>query len=300
MASAPPTLFDPAYRRAREDERFAMSADEYLAAHNVVDYVDDAIRLLAESGDSAPLDFLAAYFTNVLSGDNVIFRNFAYVQATPRNRRSFIRHVRDTFQRFDANEPTTVASLHQLLCLLCPDYPIDYVRCAYRIGAVRQRAPADDDDAQVPGALPFAHFSLHAFLFLYFAEFVRLAAEQFARVADDDRVDAAVNRGALLEAIVKELVSHRHGQMCAPPTSVLRDVLSRPARPGSPVDGTTTFDEFCADLFADATLPGALLEPRSYAELREGIDRLLESLSLNRSSGTMHRHSKKKGRAAKK
>lgn len=60
MASAPPTLFDPAYRRAREDERFAMSADEYLAAHNVVDYVDDAIRLLAESGDGAPLDFLAA------------------------------------------------------------------------------------------------------------------------------------------------------------------------------------------------------------------------------------------------
>lgn len=46
----------------------------------------------------------AASFTNVLSGDNVIFRNFAYVQATPRNRRSFIRHVRDTFQRFDANE----------------------------------------------------------------------------------------------------------------------------------------------------------------------------------------------------
>jgi hypothetical protein len=43
-------------------------------------------------------------FQNVLTGDNVIFRNFAYIDATNRNRRSFIRRLRETYQNFSPDE----------------------------------------------------------------------------------------------------------------------------------------------------------------------------------------------------
>lgn len=37
----------------------------------------------------------------MLSGDNVLFRSFSYIRSTPRNRRSFIRQLRDTHKNFE-------------------------------------------------------------------------------------------------------------------------------------------------------------------------------------------------------
>jgi hypothetical protein len=58
--SVPTTLFDPSYRRAKEDQRFDASPEQYLAMHNIPEYLSDAIRLLTEADDAAPLEFLSA------------------------------------------------------------------------------------------------------------------------------------------------------------------------------------------------------------------------------------------------
>ncbi len=40
----------------------------------------------------------------VVTGENVLFRNFAYVSGTPRNRRAFVLQLHDTYSGFAPDE----------------------------------------------------------------------------------------------------------------------------------------------------------------------------------------------------
>lgn len=52
-------IFSPENRRAKQDERFAMSAERYLALHSIPEYLSDAVRLMTRAADDAPLEFLS-------------------------------------------------------------------------------------------------------------------------------------------------------------------------------------------------------------------------------------------------
>ena len=48
-----------------------------------------------KSGDVesvSPIDIMSQYFDSVLSGGNVLHREYAYISSTPRNRISFLKH----------------------------------------------------------------------------------------------------------------------------------------------------------------------------------------------------------------
>ncbi len=66
--------------------RLTMPAARYLERSNVVTYLEDAVRLLLVNRVERPLEFIHQYFLSVLSGDQVIYREYEYIDATSRNR----------------------------------------------------------------------------------------------------------------------------------------------------------------------------------------------------------------------
>ena len=53
-------------------------------------YLRDVVRLLLAQRTEKPLLFIHEYFQSVLKGENVVLREYAYVNSTSRNRLSFI------------------------------------------------------------------------------------------------------------------------------------------------------------------------------------------------------------------
>ena len=102
-------------RVSRKDSR------EYLRLHQLEPYFEDAARQALLQGDR-PAERLRAYFRRVLAMRQVVGREYAYVSATAWNRRSFVVVFREAIQNL-LGEHLTVGDFHQLLQLVCPDFP---------------------------------------------------------------------------------------------------------------------------------------------------------------------------------
>lgn len=111
----------------------AEGATEYLERHSVPFYLQDVVSLLLQSRDDRPLEFIADYFTEVLSGKNVLCRDFEYISQTPANRWAFIVSARSVFAEFDTAQLLSAPELLQLLRLICPDFPEQLVRNATQL-----------------------------------------------------------------------------------------------------------------------------------------------------------------------
>ena len=96
----------------------------------VAAYLRDAVGMLLVSRTNEPLGFMDGYFQSVLRGDNVLMRNFAYVNATTRNRLSFIVAMQETFGDCEWPEPIAPQDYLELLRQLCPDFPRPLVNAA--------------------------------------------------------------------------------------------------------------------------------------------------------------------------
>ena len=70
----------------QDDERFNLSAQEYLERYQIQVYVNDAIRSVLDAREERPLDTCLKYFNSVLQGNHVLLREFEFINATPRNR----------------------------------------------------------------------------------------------------------------------------------------------------------------------------------------------------------------------
>mmetsp|Transcript_17385 Transcript_17385/g.32997 ORF Transcript_17385/g.32997 Transcript_17385/m.32997 type:complete len:180 (-) Transcript_17385:687-1226(-) len=127
------SIFNPIVRRELEKERFEMTSKKYLDKHHVLKYLQDAIGLMIENKVERPLHFLADYFASIERGTNVLYRNFRYVNATPRNRKSFILQFGTVYKHIQPTEELSIDSFHHLLSLLCRDFPYSLVRNASRI-----------------------------------------------------------------------------------------------------------------------------------------------------------------------
>eukprot|EP00474_Spongospora_subterranea_P002642 CRZ03100.1 hypothetical protein [Spongospora subterranea] len=192
---------------------------------------------------------------------------------TARNRRSFIRHVCDTYQNFDQSEEITPESLHQLFCLICPDFPFEYVSCGHHICSLSQTS-CSDSYPNKGGGLPFSQLLHYSSLFLFFSDFLRICAKEFVSAnGETSEVDCTVIYGSILEA------SKKFDSLIVPDQAVLTDILCRNA---DELPQLMSFDDFVKALFNHKDIANALVEPRSYAELRESIERLLKSLSLDK------------------
>ena len=60
------TVFSSSQRRKQDDERFNLSAQEYLERYHIPVYVSDSIRAILDAREERPLETALKYFNSVL------------------------------------------------------------------------------------------------------------------------------------------------------------------------------------------------------------------------------------------
>jgi hypothetical protein len=105
-------------------DRFAMSAEDYLRQTGLDVYLSDCVTEILNDRHEQPLLAIQQYFAKIVNGANIHGREFKFIDATSRNRLSFIRSFESVFSSFDSEELLVAEDIHQLLCIICPDFPI--------------------------------------------------------------------------------------------------------------------------------------------------------------------------------
>ena len=152
-------------RRAADEARHAMPSAEYLDAHDLPLYLVEALkhvhRVSSGRGRGAStnrhIEAAAEYFQAVATGRHVVGRDFAFVQATQRNRHAFLL----AFERAFADSPAMpVGEWREALGMLCPDVPAATVEDAFDAALGASGAPlgTPDDPEGTPPRVPFAAF----------------------------------------------------------------------------------------------------------------------------------------------
>jgi hypothetical protein len=71
-------------------------------------------------------------FNTTLKGEHILLREYAFVSATALNRKCFLQQVKKVFHSTPYYKQITALDYHQMLCLVCSDFPrsmmIDIVR----------------------------------------------------------------------------------------------------------------------------------------------------------------------------
>ena len=146
----------------------AMDGPQYMRQSYLRVYLQDALALLLMEQPEDPLEFFAAYFEKVRSGDNVANRPFKYINATSRNRLAFVQLYKRTYANLFQRTDLTFMDFLELQRMLCHDFPVqfceDVAKCLTTTGY-----PSN--------ALRFESFVSMFQLLFYYSEFMMHAGE---------------------------------------------------------------------------------------------------------------------------
>lgn len=151
---------------AKMRDRFSLSAEEYLSMHGVDVFLRDVVNQILDARVDQPLMMVSKYFSRVSSLNHVSGREFEFVDACPRNRLAFMRLFQRTFHgNIDAGETLLVQDYHQLVQMLCPDFPVSIIRTAV---------------STFPGSkYPFIKLSRALQLYLFYRTFLKQVGTLF-------------------------------------------------------------------------------------------------------------------------
>ena len=259
------TIFNPTVRRDREARRFSMSARKYLEKHHVIKYLQDAVGLMIESRAEKPVEYLAEYFRTVLQGSNVVRRRFGYANQTPRNRQSFVRQFYEAYSGFGDDDELTIEGFHQLLTLLCRDFPYSMVRNASRITM---------EVKDLPSRVRFKAFSLKVFVLFFFSEFMNQSALAFRTI--DKKATGKVRVSQFMNKI--RGILDKDPNYSYPSLAVLQEVLGTSSAGVDP-DREVMFNEFCVKLFNHPRMESALNYQPPYEVVKAGLGRLFRAMT---------------------
>ncbi|XP_028412128.1 UPF0705 protein C11orf49 homolog [Dendronephthya gigantea] len=177
-----------------ERNKMQLSDEKYLAKHNVLIYIQDAVsQLLQHKEDNphiVPAKFLNDYFKCVVQGNHTLYREYSFIHATPHNRSSFIAIFWKCFKHIgQSGDLLSVKEYHSLLSLICSDFPYEIVQKSARIVLM--------EDA-MDCLMSFSDFVTAFQMQLYYEEFLAKCSEIYEEVASG---------------------SHRSGQVVVVPTS---------------------------------------------------------------------------------
>lgn len=171
-----------------ERNKMQLSDEKYLAKHNVLIYIQDAVsQLLQHREDNpqlVPAKFLNDYFRCVVKGNHTLFREYNFIHATPHNRASFIAMFWKCFKHIGkSGDLLSVKEYHSLLSLICSDFPHEIVQKSARIVLM--------EDA-MDCLMSFNDF-LSAFqMQLYYEEFLAKCSEIYDEIASGSHRSAQV------------------------------------------------------------------------------------------------------------
>ena len=90
-------------QKEAQEEQFKLCPEAYLRKHHVLTYLEDALTQLAlqeqpprSVADSAR--FVSDYFSSVMNGTHILFRDFSFINSTPFNRICFLKSVHRTYK----------------------------------------------------------------------------------------------------------------------------------------------------------------------------------------------------------
>ena len=99
------------------------SAADYLRRHELEPYLEDLVRACLLARDEKPAERARDYFLRVLGMGHVLGRECDYVSATVWNRGYFVVVFHSTIVVHLLSKRLPMANFHQLLTLLCPNFP---------------------------------------------------------------------------------------------------------------------------------------------------------------------------------
>ncbi|GMH33681.1 hypothetical protein BSKO_01515 [Bryopsis sp. KO-2023] len=140
-----------------------LSSEAYLRKHHLSVYLNDAVNHLVSSQVDNPADCLLDYLSGVLVGNHVLNRDFAYVSATPYNRRALLNVTKDVLQSMSEAGPMTMADCHNMLRMVCPDFPLGPIKNAWNTALAIHIDSSDtvwepSQQAHQAARLPFSAF----------------------------------------------------------------------------------------------------------------------------------------------
>lgn len=165
------------------EDRFSMTTEKYLARHQVLVYMEDAVAQLLEHREENskinPIKFLCEYFNSVRDGNHTMFREYSYIHATPHNRASFVRLFWKCYRQIGKKgDLLSIQEYHSLLSLLCSDFPFEPVQKTAKIILL--------DDA-LDCLISFSDF-IYAFqVQFYFEEFIEKSHEMYQSLHQTQR-----------------------------------------------------------------------------------------------------------------
>jgi len=197
--------------------------EAYILAHEIEVYAQDIFaeaeqassHRRAASADclsrTAARALICSYFETVAAGRHVVGRSFAFIAATAYNRVCFVKNASAAFRSCGELETSTTLETYQnLLCLLCPDFPL---------GVVLEAATAISDETELTARYslsrsryPFKR--LHTAVMLWY--FFRPAFSAFLRAF---RATSAVQGGGegvgIIDRLGDDAAVHRNNSMLA-------------------------------------------------------------------------------------
>ncbi|XP_021373690.1 UPF0705 protein C11orf49 homolog isoform X2 [Mizuhopecten yessoensis] len=165
------------------EDRFSMTAEKYLAKHNILVYLEDSVAQLLEHREENPktnaVKFFSEYFNSLRDGNHTMFREYNFVKSTPHNRASFVRLFWKCYRQIGKKgDLLSIQEYHSLLSLLCPDFPFEPVQKTARIILL--------DDA-LDCLISFADF-IYAFqVQFYYEEFMEKCHEIYLSLMQTQR-----------------------------------------------------------------------------------------------------------------
>ncbi|KAJ1485147.1 hypothetical protein T484DRAFT_2458805 [Baffinella frigidus] len=249
---APKTIFAPSQRKRQDDERFNLSPQQYLERYHIQTYLADAVLMVMDSRDERPLEATLKYFNSVLQGSHVVLREFEYVNATPRNRMSFVRIFVEDNRGVVAESEITVDDHLQLVMLLCNDFP----------PSIHQEA-ASLMAANGESGFLFGRVSAYFQVLFVFAEFMAAVRRVLTGTsAEGGRMD----RSNFLWA-VRNIINTKHWQFSCPAASLLDSIIAAGLDSGGEKKDTIGIAQFAAGM---AQCESIVLSPKPDAAVGGG------------------------------
>jgi hypothetical protein len=100
-----------------------MSPSEYLESFKVGVYLQDVIKIILDRRLENPNTILVQYMLSALEGEHVLLWEYAFIIASPHNRKMFIQQIKKVFHQTPCFKIYTALDYLQLLVLVCPEFP---------------------------------------------------------------------------------------------------------------------------------------------------------------------------------
>ena len=286
-------IFNTKSKSIRAEERFTMSAQEYLDTFKVSTILQDAFKtILDRRGDNAKTLFVQ-YLDSTLKGEHILLREHAFINASSLNRKCFLQQVRKVFHTTPWYKVVTALDYLQLLTLIWSDFPKSLMIEAVKVLPV---AESSAPSAQTGEEILFEKFELFdlqcsIWIFFYFHEFMDGVKTIFQESQKASGFDPEEECSVFtIYTAAWNFIQRQKGSLCPLPTVeniietliydtklidklkdeplVLADDLS------SELSGSISYRKFCIGMIKNKNVILSIYDPVFNKRLIEKIDTL--------------------------